>query len=163
MRQGELPEGIVEIMKWKQGEFPSIDMERFGRKLREICREKKVSAGDLQKFLHLGSIQAVYMWFEGKRIPNLDNLFAISKYLGIRIEDLLEDEIRDSGDEIAKGENVGNEIVSKAMADNGIAGDKVMDNGIAYRANGADQKDFLQEMNGISDIGKRLLFYWKHL
>ncbi len=72
-----------------QEEYPSIDMARFGRKLREACGRNRVTASDLQKFLHLGSVQAVYMWFEGKRLPNLDNLYALSKYLDISMEELL--------------------------------------------------------------------------
>ena len=77
---------------WNHEEgYPLIDAKCFGRKLKEACDSRCVTAGELQQFLHLGSIQAVYMWFEGRRLPSLDNLYAISKYLGITIEELLED------------------------------------------------------------------------
>lgn len=78
------------MRNWNE-DYPSIDMELFGRKLKKTCENKHVTAAELQQFLHLGSIQAVYMWFEGKRLPNLDNLYAISKYLDIRMEELLEE------------------------------------------------------------------------
>ncbi len=71
--------------------YPSLDAELFGRKLRKACERRHVTAGELQRFLHLGSVQAVYMWFEGKRLPNLDNLYAISKYLHLSMEELLEE------------------------------------------------------------------------
>ena len=45
--------------------YPSIDMAKFGAKLKEICEERNVSANDLKEYLHLSSIQAVYMWFNG--------------------------------------------------------------------------------------------------
>ena len=72
--------------------YPSIDMAKFGAKLKEICEERNVSANDLKEYLHLSSIQAVYMWFNGKRLPNIDNLYAISRFLGVRIDDLVNSE-----------------------------------------------------------------------
>ena len=62
-----------------------------------------MTASELQQFLHLGSVQAVYMWFEGKRLPNLDNMYAISKYLGLPIEELLEEEKDSTGWLVEKG------------------------------------------------------------
>lgn len=70
-------------------QYPTIDMERFGENLREICEAKNVTANELKNYLHLGSIQAVYMWFQGKRLPNLDNMYAISRYLGVSIDNLI--------------------------------------------------------------------------
>lgn len=72
-------------------DYPAINAKLFGRKLKEVCENRHVTASELQQFLHLGSVQAVYMWFEGKRLPNLDNMYAISKYLDIPIENLLEE------------------------------------------------------------------------
>ena len=73
-------------------QYPTIDMERFGANLREICDAKNVTANDLKDYLNLGSIQAVYMWFCGKRLPNLDNMYAISRYLGVSMDDLISSE-----------------------------------------------------------------------
>lgn len=70
-------------------QYPTIDVERFGENLREICEAKNVTANELKDYLNLGSIQAVYMWFKGKRLPNLDNMYAISRYLGVSMDDLI--------------------------------------------------------------------------
>lgn len=72
-----------------EGEYPVIDMAAFGKNLKRICQEKEISAKMLQEFLHLGTIQAVYMWFRGERLPSLDNFYAISKYLQVEMNELL--------------------------------------------------------------------------
>ena len=71
---------------------PSIDMETFAIRLRSACYARNISARDLKNYLHLGSVQAVYLWLNGQRLPNLDNLYAISKYLDIPIDFLLVNE-----------------------------------------------------------------------
>lgn len=71
-----------------KGQYPAIDMQQFGNNLRQICEARKVSAHDLKEYLHLASIQAVYLWFGGKRLPSVDNLYAISRYLDVSIDEL---------------------------------------------------------------------------
>lgn len=73
----------------EQMEYPVIDVKRTGKKLKQICEEQNISAKDLQKLLHLGTVQAVYHWFSGSRLPNLDNFFAISKLLKVSLDELL--------------------------------------------------------------------------
>ncbi len=63
-------------------------MKLFGTNLREACKQKNVTAYDLQDFLHLGSVQAVYNWFNGRRLPTVDNLYALSVYLDVSIDEL---------------------------------------------------------------------------
>ena len=72
-----------------EGEYPVIDMTAFGKNLKRICQEKENSAKMLQEFLHLGTIQPVYLWFRADRLPSLDNFYAISKYLQVEMNELL--------------------------------------------------------------------------
>ena len=76
----------------KVASYPVIDMVKFGVRLKMICDLKKVSANELKDFLNLGSIQAVYLWMAGKRLPSLDNLYALSKYLNVPVDVLLCDD-----------------------------------------------------------------------
>jgi len=75
--------------KTEQEEHPYIDPVRFGKKLREVCESKNVTAADLKEQLNLNSVQAVYYWFSGRRLPNAENLYALSRYLGVRMDDLI--------------------------------------------------------------------------
>ena len=77
-------------MEYHEGKgYPVIDVGRSGKLLKEVCRKRDVSPKDLQKYLHLGSIQAVYHWFRGERMPSIDNLYAISRFLEVPLDDLL--------------------------------------------------------------------------
>lgn len=69
--------------------YPTIDIHLSGKRLKAICEDRNVSVRELQKMLNLGSVQAVYNWFSGERLPNIDNLFAISKMLDVKLDDLL--------------------------------------------------------------------------
>lgn len=93
------------MQEQKGGEsYPSIDMVSFGNRLKEVCEKQQVTAGDLKDYLHLSSIQAVYLWFNGKRLPNVDNLYAISKYLGIRMDDLVSSDSRERAEHIMRND-----------------------------------------------------------
>ena len=76
----------------KTESFPMIDVEKFGCRLKMLCTLKQISANDLKEFLNLGSVQAVYLWMEGKRLPSLDNLFALSRFLDVPVDVLLCDD-----------------------------------------------------------------------
>lgn len=69
--------------------YPSIDPQKTGEKIRE-CRIKKcVSVRELQEYLGLASPNAIYQWERGGTLPTVDNLYAISRYLDVPIEELL--------------------------------------------------------------------------
>lgn len=76
------------------GEFtyPRISMKASGYKLRWICKQKGWSVLDIQTALCLGSNQAIYDWFNGKTMPTVYNLFALSKLLKVSMETLLVEE-----------------------------------------------------------------------
>lgn len=73
----------------EERDFPMIDVKRTGMNLKQICEAKNITAKDLQELLQLGTVQAVYHWFRGSRLPSLDNFFAISRLLRISLDDLL--------------------------------------------------------------------------
>ena len=61
--------------------FPEIDMAATGKNIRRLCREKEISVKEIQKHFHIASNQAIYEWFNGKSLPSLDNLVALSELL----------------------------------------------------------------------------------
>lgn len=69
--------------------YPLIDMEATGKKIREIMNEKGITPTEIQNVCGLGSLQAVYKWFGGKSVPNIDNLGIISNLLNTPIDDLV--------------------------------------------------------------------------
>lgn len=72
-----------------QFQFPVIDNSLTGQHLREVCREKNISASRVHELLCLGSTQTVYDWFKGRTLPSLENMVALSVLLGYTVEDLI--------------------------------------------------------------------------
>lgn len=69
--------------------FPVIDMELTGKNIKRLCQKNGITVKKLQKYLHLTCTQTVYRWFEGRSLPSIDNLLALSRLFGIPIEGIL--------------------------------------------------------------------------
>lgn len=69
--------------------FPQIDKKKTGIHLRMLCQQNNITVKDLQDNLFITSNQAIYDWFNGKTLPSIDNLLALSDYLNIDINQLL--------------------------------------------------------------------------
>lgn|GEM_PF-480006 len=69
--------------------YPVIDVQETGMRLKRACDRRRVSPRELQEFLGLAALQSVYGWFQGRALPSLDNFYALSCYLGMRMEELL--------------------------------------------------------------------------
>lgn len=69
--------------------FPVIDKRKTGIRLRRLMDERKLSVKDVQQFLGLGSVQSVYHWLNGKSMPTIDNLYAMSELFQVPIDDMV--------------------------------------------------------------------------
>lgn len=58
--------------------FPLINKRETGVNLRRIMDMRGITPKDVQQYLGLGCVQSVYHWFEGKSMPSVDNLYALS-------------------------------------------------------------------------------------
>lgn len=70
-------------------QYPVIDPKASGKQLRTLCATHGLSPKKIQQCLGLASPQAVYHWQSGRSLPNVDNLFALSKLLDVHMEDFL--------------------------------------------------------------------------
>ena len=80
--------------------YPLIDPVKLGSGLKKLCDAQNISAAELRDYLHMGSTQGIYMWFGGKRMPSVDNLHALGRYLGERVGDLIDSERMVQADQI---------------------------------------------------------------
>ena len=69
--------------------FPVIDLAETGRQIRRLMEMRGLSVQDVQAFLSLGCVQSVYHWLEGKSLPTLDNLYALSELLQVPMDMLV--------------------------------------------------------------------------
>ena len=54
--------------------FPQIDMLKTGQNIKWIMLEKGMTVKGIQTYLGLATPQSVYHWFNGRRLPTVDNL-----------------------------------------------------------------------------------------
>ena len=69
--------------------YPVIDMRATGTHIKELMDAQELSVQDIQKAMGLASPQAVYRWLRGCNLPSVDNLFALSRYLDVQMEDVI--------------------------------------------------------------------------
>jgi len=69
--------------------IPVIDKEKTGRQIRTLMERRGLSVQDVRAFLSLGCVQSVYHWFDGKSMPTLDNLYALSELLQVPMDMLV--------------------------------------------------------------------------
>ena len=69
--------------------YPNIDMQRTGRKLKQILESAGYTPRMIQEFLHLSCVQPIYRWYKGLILPTVDHLFMLSGLLGVHMEDFL--------------------------------------------------------------------------
>lgn len=47
------------------------------------------SVKDIKEYLNLTCVQSVYHWIEGKSLPSVDNLYALSTLFNVKIDDMI--------------------------------------------------------------------------
>ncbi len=69
--------------------FPVIDMAETGRNILRLRKERGMTVRDLQAYFGFEEPQAIYKWQQGKSLPTVDNLYALSALLHVPMEDIL--------------------------------------------------------------------------
>ncbi len=72
--------------------YPTINLKKTGENLKRIRKEKGVTVAQICEAMGFENPQSVYKWQRGMTLPSVDNLFALSRLLGITIEDILVEE-----------------------------------------------------------------------
>ena len=69
--------------------YPVIDMRATGTHIKELMNTREVTVQDVQEAMGLAAPQAVYRWLRGSNMPSVDNLYALSRYLNVSMEDVI--------------------------------------------------------------------------
>ena len=81
-------------------DFPVIDMKATGAKIQQLREDCDFTVRDLQLFFGFESPAAIYHWQNGKNLPSVDNLCALSVLFGVPMDDIIV--LRDNVDEDSK-------------------------------------------------------------
>ncbi len=69
--------------------YPVIDIVRTGQRIKRIMQIKGLTVKDIQGFLELSTPQSIYHWFDGRNLPTIDNLYALSELFQIPLDAML--------------------------------------------------------------------------
>ena len=69
--------------------YPVVDTVKTGQNIKMIMLARGFTVRDIQEFLGLGAPQGIYHWFDGRSMPTLDNLYALSELFRLPVDALL--------------------------------------------------------------------------
>ncbi|MCR5774238.1 MAG: helix-turn-helix domain-containing protein [Lachnospiraceae bacterium] len=69
--------------------YPTIDMEATGRRIKELRKQHHLKVEEIAEFMGFESEQAIYKWQRGESLPKIENLFALSRIFGIKVDDII--------------------------------------------------------------------------
>ena len=69
-----------------QKQFPKIDTYNTGQNIKQIMVKQGMTVKDVQEYLGLAAPQSIYHWFDGKSLPTMDNLYALSQLFHMPID-----------------------------------------------------------------------------
>ena len=67
----------------------SINMEKTGANIKRLVKAKGYSVRDIMEITGVSTEQAVYKWFRGESLPQIDTMLILCDALGIEIKELL--------------------------------------------------------------------------
>ncbi len=74
----------------------NYDLSVIGSRLREVRRERKLSAEDVREYLMLECTQSIYKWERGETLPQADTLIALCVFYSIDPLTLFGESLEDS-------------------------------------------------------------------
>lgn len=69
--------------------YPVINTEATGKRIKELCRHNKISVNDVKEFMGFENPQAIYKWQRGESLPSIDNFYALSRLLNVPIDSII--------------------------------------------------------------------------
>ncbi|MGN0438327.1 MAG: helix-turn-helix domain-containing protein [Lachnospiraceae bacterium] len=75
-------------MIWNGMNISGIDMVATGKKISRLIDESGLTDKKLGEIMGL-SVQSINKWRHGRNLPDIENLFILSRILGIKVDDFL--------------------------------------------------------------------------
>ena len=69
-------------------EYPTIDVKATGERIKELRKKSGLTIREVSEYMGFTTDQAVCKWQRGESLPTVDNLYALSKLYGKRMEDI---------------------------------------------------------------------------
>ena len=70
-------------------QVPTIDKVKTGKQIRHLMDSLGLTVMDVQKYMGLATQQAVYHWLNGRSLPSIDNVYALSELFRVPIDKII--------------------------------------------------------------------------
>lgn len=87
-----------------------IDLEKTGKHMENLIRQRGYTVRDIQQILHLSCPQPVYRWLRGQILPSVDHLYVLAEVLQVHMEELLVTSLK-----MSEWEKEANRLMGKRM------------------------------------------------
>lgn len=78
----------VMFLNVRENTLIGIDTVKTGEQIKKLCQERGCTVRQIHEQLGVAK-QSAYAWFEGRTLPSLDNIYQLSKLLGVSIDQML--------------------------------------------------------------------------
>ena len=78
-------EGVFVIKR----KYPIIDVARTGQNIKHIMQARGFNVKNIQDFFRFSTPQSIYHWFDGRNMPTVNNLCALSGLFRLLVDTLL--------------------------------------------------------------------------
>ena len=75
-------------MVWNGMNIAGIDMDATSKKISQLINESGLSDKELGEIMGL-SVQSINKWRHGHNLPDIENLFFLSRIFGIKVDDFI--------------------------------------------------------------------------
>ncbi|MCQ2508286.1 MAG: helix-turn-helix domain-containing protein [Dorea sp.] len=69
--------------------FPTIDKVSTGKQIRRLMNALDLTVIDVQKYMGFSTPQAIYHWLNGRSLPTLDNVYALSELFMVPMDQII--------------------------------------------------------------------------
>ena len=76
-------------MTYKNFKYPVIDMRLTGRSIKRFMDLNGMTVNDIKDALGLKAPQSIYHWLDGRSLPTIDNMYALSKLFSVPIDSII--------------------------------------------------------------------------
>ncbi|MCR5477311.1 MAG: helix-turn-helix domain-containing protein [Lachnospiraceae bacterium] len=70
-------------------DYPVLNTVATGERIRALRRARGLTVAQVAEFMGFSSEQAIYKWQRGDCFPTVDNLYALSRLLGVPMDDIV--------------------------------------------------------------------------
>lgn len=67
----------------------TVDMEQTGKNIERMMKDRNMTPKDMQRAFGFGTVNTIYTWIRGKKVPNIDNIVQMAEIFDVKMDDIV--------------------------------------------------------------------------